>query len=357
MKRFINFGSIPQFRNVVKQIQHDARYIGVSDNGEVEYNHSIQLPVLNAVASEKIHGTNAAVCFSNEDGMWFQSRKNMIHPGSDNAGCAAAGSDNADVWMNIIAELSNSYGIDLDENIITVFYEWCGGGIQKTSALTGKAKSAMIFLHFSISPIEGDEEDNHTHWYPTLAKGKPVSSPDNSIYNIGDFPLASVRIDFKQTGIANNAMVQLTIDVEGSSGVANAFGLTDNVGEGWVCTIEYKGQLYRWKTKGEKHSASKVKTLKPVDVEKENLTIELANQFCNSARLEQAWQTIFGIENELGEPDMKKTGDFIRAVIADIVKEESDIMIEANVEPKQLNSKISQIARGWFIDKVNSDIL
>ena len=42
----------------------------------------------------------------------------------------------------------------LNKNIITVYYEWCGGSIQKNSALTGFDKKAFIFQHFKISPIE-----------------------------------------------------------------------------------------------------------------------------------------------------------------------------------------------------------
>lgn len=52
MKRFITFGSILQFRNIVKNVQHQARYDGVDEDGEVIYNHK-PLSTLEAVVSEK----------------------------------------------------------------------------------------------------------------------------------------------------------------------------------------------------------------------------------------------------------------------------------------------------------------
>ena len=57
MKRLIPFESIEQFRKVVK----DINFI----NGKNEI-----LPTLNIIGTEKIHGTNAAVCYSNDDGFW-----------------------------------------------------------------------------------------------------------------------------------------------------------------------------------------------------------------------------------------------------------------------------------------------
>ena len=51
---------------------------------------------------------------------------------------------------------------------------------------------------------------------------------------------------------------------------------------------------------------------------------------------------------------MKETGTFLRFVINDVIKEESDIMYEKGLEPKDVNSMISKIARTWFIEQLNS---
>ena len=111
--------------------------------------------------------------------------------------------------------------------------------------------------------------------------------------------------------------------------------------------------LYRLKVKGEKHSNSKVKTFKPVDTEKEQVKIDFANYACPAWRLEQMWQKTFGINNEITEPNVKETGTFLRNVIADVWKEESDIAFEKGIEPKDVNSLISKVARDWFMEELN----
>ena len=44
-------------------------------------------------------------------------------------------------------------------------------------------------------------------------------------------------------------------------------------------------------------------------------------------------------------------GDFIRAVIGDVVKEELDILTEAGIEPKDINKYIGKICRDYFFEQ------
>ena len=48
------------------------------------------------------------------------------------------------------------------------------------------------------------------------------------------------------------------------------------------------------------------------------------------------------------EYDVKRTGDLLRWLVNDIMKEELDVMIENGLEPKEVNPKISQKARTMF---------
>ncbi len=64
----------------------------------------------------------------------------------------------------------------------------------------------------------------------------------------------------------------------------------------------------------------------------------------------------FGIGNEIMEPSVKEMGNFLRKVNADVLKEESDILAELDLEPKQVNSAVSKIARLWFQDKLDKYI-
>ncbi len=350
-KRFITFGSIGQFRQVLKTVTEVAKFVRLDENNNPIYNHSATMPIITGTVTEKIHGSNAAVCYSEPDGMWFQSRKNIITSEQDNAGCAFFAATKMDVWLEIINTLACDYNINLCENIISVYYEWCGGNIQKSSAVSGLDKRAIIFQHFKVSPIE-HSEDEVSCWHAT----NHASFNEHDIYNIMNFPNYLVVIDFDRPSIAQNKLIKMVEeDIEPNSPVGKQFGVDGNVGEGVVITFEYKGSIQRFKVKGEKHSKSRVKTLKPVNIIKEQKKIDFVNTVaCTPSRLEQAWQVVFGIDNELNEPDIKFTGDFLRAVIKDVMKEEMDLIAETGCEPKELNPMISKSARIWFMEQLDS---
>lgn len=365
-KRLVKMPSIDQFRNTIRNVQHQAQYIGYDEEkDETIMNRDAVLPVITATATEKIHGTNASVCYSNPDGFWVQSKDNIIpreEDGIDNAGCAFVATQIKHVWMNIINMLADAYDVDLNENIITVYYEWCGGSIQKNSALSGFDKKSFIFQHFKISPIEQILDANgkqvNAIWRETFVMDGSdqiwVDTVEHNIYNVMNFPTWEFTIDFNMPGEAQNKMIETVInDIEPNSPIGAKLGKEGNVGEGVVVAFLYKDSLHRFKVKGEKHSKSKVKTLKPVDTELEQKKVDFANEVCTSGRLEQAWQAQFGINDEIMEPTVKATGDFLRKVIADVWKEESDIAFERGLEPKQVNSLISKVARIWFMGELD----
>ncbi len=136
----------------------------------------------------------------------------------------------------------------------------------------------------------------------------------------------------------------MTLEVEKQCPVAKAFGF-EGVGEGIVWMSTFKNVVHRFKTKGEKHSSSKVKTLASVDVDKLNSLKEFVEYSVTENRFNQALEKTF----LNGEPiDIKKMGELIRWVVNDIHKEELDTMIASNIEPKSVNSLISAKVREMF---------
>jgi len=310
-----------------------------------------------------VHNSNAGFSFNSQVGHWFQSRENIITVEKDNAACAFNGEGNLVYWMDIVHKLANFHNIDLHNNIITVFFEWGGGNIQKKSAVTGLDKLSYIFQHFKVSPIENIVDVNgrttnatwHETYYLDVNDNKVwIDAPEARIYNTMNFTHWDFEIDFGRTSFAQNAMIELVEKtIEPNSPMGNKLGKENNVGEGIVVTFMYKDVLYRFKCKGEKHANSKVKTLKPVDTEKEQVKIDFANLVCTPGRLEQSWQKTFGIDNEIASPNVKETGTFIRYVVADVWKEESDIAFEKGIEPKDVNSLISKVSKDWFMSELD----
>mmetsp|Transcript_17037 Transcript_17037/g.25792 ORF Transcript_17037/g.25792 Transcript_17037/m.25792 type:complete len:98 (+) Transcript_17037:280-573(+) len=76
--------------------------------------------------------------------------------------------------MDIITALAEEHEIDLNEKIITVYFEWCGGSIQKKSAVSGMEKMAIIFRMFKVSPVLHDTDGSR--WYETTSKGAWMST-------------------------------------------------------------------------------------------------------------------------------------------------------------------------------------
>ena len=322
------------------------QYVGQDNDNNSIYDESKHLPIMIVNATEKIHGTNASVCYNNIDGFWVQSRKNIITIEKDNAGCAFSAMRNKKSWMSIIKELAGIHDIDLSKNTITIYFEWCGIGIQKNSALSGIDKLAMIFEYFKVSPFDPDAK---ARWQLT----KHLSNKHARIYNIQDFPQYAFIIGLDFPKMAVGKFAERIVQLEKQSPVGLDFGKENNIGEGLVCTfMDEDDNLHMFKVKGDKHTTTKVKKLKIVDEAKEQKLIEFANKTVTAGRLEQAWQYVFGIENEKHQPSMKATGEIIKFVVDDIIKEESAEMFKQNITPNECNGKIAAIARNWFIEQL-----
>jgi len=123
------------------------------------------------------------------------------------------------------------------------------------------------------------------------------------------------------------------------------------IGEGIVYKTDTERGTLRMKVKGEKHSSSKVKTLAPVNTEKLNSVKEFAEYSVTNSRLNQGIEKVFTTHNQ--EIDIKKIGEFLKWIANDIIKEEMDTLKDNGLEPKDVTSEISNVARKWFLDKWN----
>lgn len=71
MKKFISFGKIRQFRDFVTGSKQRFQFVGLDENGKSIYDHNKLLPKVSVSLTEKIHGTNAAVCYNNVGGFGY----------------------------------------------------------------------------------------------------------------------------------------------------------------------------------------------------------------------------------------------------------------------------------------------
>lgn len=345
MKKLIKMPSIEQFRNVVKNINHMSSFVELVD-GEPVYDRTRKSPILKAIGTIKLHGTNAAVCYNDVDGMWFQSKENIITPEQDNAGFAFFGTQNQDYFKWLIKKLIN---IDTSKSTVTIYGEWAGKGIQKGVGISEIEKSFFIF-GIKVSPISSDD-DTSAFWLREYILPLTLTK---RVYDIRDFKTFEIVIDFNNALLSQNEMVDMVAEVEAECPVAKVFEVS-GIGEGIVFTIDYNDTIFRWKMKGEKHAGkSKVRTTSRVDDVKLQLVIDIVDKVTPEWRLEQMYQETFDTLNG-GVGDIKGMGDFLRKVVNDVMKEEGELLTENNLIPKDINSAVSKVAREWMINRLNEE--
>ena len=339
-RKMITFPEIGQFRQIIKVINDNTRYSGKDENGDAIFDASKRLPTLTFTGTVKLHGTNAGVTLTKDGDIYPQSRENVISVEKDNAGFAFFVESNKEVFKEFFKTLDIR-----DADYITIFGEWAGGNIQKGVAINGLPK---MFVIFAVKLSYDDEAKSN--YFLTNEETKHLKNVDAKIYNVLDFENYTIDIDFENPHLAQNKLIELTMAVEAECPVGKAFG---NLGTGegivWKCDTA-KGTI-RFKVKGEKHSSSKVKTLATVDTEKVSSIKEFAEYVVTESRLEQAIEKVFTSVNE--QIDIKKMGDFLRWITNDVIKEEMDTLKDNGLEPKEVTTAISNVARKWFLDKWN----
>lgn len=346
MKKMVKFPSIEQFRSVVATVLRQYNFAGLDENGDAIYDTTRPKPTLTFKGTVKLHGTNAAVSGNLSDGIWAQSRENIITPEKDNAGFAFFVESNKELFTELITSVFTKNEIDMLENTVTIYGEWAGGNIQKGVGITNIEKSFFIF-GVKVTPHTTTEEE---------AKVKPaywvdysyLKNPENRIFNIDDYPTWTIDIDFNMPQLVQNKLSELTLAVEEECPVAKAFGFS-GVGEGIVWSTTLNGNVHRFKVKGERHSSSKVKTLAAVDTEKLESIQKFVEYAVTESRFNQALENVFPNEEPIQN---NKLGDVIRWVINDVIKEEMDTMVDNKIEPKDVNKYISSKVREMFFNLV-----
>ena len=342
MKKHISYPKISQFRNIVSTINREIEYTGLDEEGNAIYDKSIEKPTLTFKGTVKLHGTNASVCFNSIDGFWIQSRQNIITPGNDNAGFAFFAESHKVEFCSLIDEIVKENQIDTNIYTVSIYGEWAGRGIQKSVGISELDKA---FYVFGVKISKPQDEEFNAYWLDS----SNVKNTDCRIFNVEDYETYSIDVDFNMPQLAQNKFAEITEQVEKECPISKAFGINNGLGEGVVWSVEYKGNIHRFKVKGDKHSVSKVKKLANVDVEKLENVQSFISYAVTENRFNQAIENTFGKE----DLDVKKMGLLIKWVINDITSEEMDTMMVNNLEPKDVNKYISNKVREMFFKTQN----
>lgn len=337
---FVKFPSIEQFRKVVKIISDKTSFIGLDEDGNAIRDYNKPKPIITFTQTVKIHGTNAGIGLSVDGGFFQQSRNRLISVDDDNSGFAK--------WCNetprklfLIKYLSDVLYTKVNissysENPVvqvTLFGEFAGEGIMKGVAVSSIKKSffafALYFLHKDGTTTKTTQVEN-------------LSAIDLDIFNIFMFENKKVTIDFNKTDDTIKNILKDTTSVEDECPVGKYFGVS-GVGEG-VVLLSNDGE-YIFKSKGEKHSVSKVKTLSASDSYESRGIENFVNDVLTDNRLEQGIEYLKEMNVEVSE---KSTGYYIKWVQSDILKEEGDIIETKGFNIKKLNGIIASKSKSYL---------
>lgn len=289
------------------------------------------LPTVQYRGTVKLHGTHAAVeCSASE--LRPMSRERYISIQSDNAGFAVfcSGHRQQASIRAIEARLRILSKANVDD-VITIYGEWCGPGIQKGVALNSlKERQFVIFA--ATKSQKSFEQFEYIEIWPFKNE-----FADTSIYSIFDAPTWLISINFDDELAyeqALNKVEKITLEVEAQCPYATIFGVT-GIGEGivWTPINEYFGRsdLF-WKSKGPKHREVKSKGSKPLMQAEQLASVEAFVEYAlTEVRLMK------GIDHvkALGKPiEMESTGIFLKWLADDIIRECADELAENSLEWK-----------------------
>lgn len=305
MKRY---SSIEQFRNVIREVKSRYDYKGKDEEGKAIYRYTEDYPTLKFRGTVKLHGTNAGIVKYYDNRIEYQSRDKVLTLEEDNANFMAE-------MMKV--DLSFLFSNIKFNDYCAVYGEWCGGNIQKGVAISGLPKMFVIFGVMADDKWLELPLDLHNNAY--------------NIYNILQFETYEVDIDFNNPKVAQNKIIEMTISVEDCCPVGKFFN-KEGIGEGIVFTCLTDQEL-KFKSKGVRHSVTKVKKLNPIDIEVMNSIKEFVDYAVTENRLVQGMA--FFNENNI-EVNIKNTGQFLDWVVGDVLKEESDTIVENNLDAKKV---------------------
>ncbi len=305
----------------------------------------------------KLHGTNAGVTITPMGEVFAQSRKTVLTATEDNAGFAKWVESNAGYWKTLATRFKG-------DEIITVYGEWCGPGIQKGTAIN--ELDTKVFAIFAVQLGESTVDDNGQEHAtvvidPTTIKHVLGKVPEN-VYVLpwyGD----DITVDYKVKSTLETAVTAMNAAVESievaDPWVKDTFGV-DGIGEGIVYyPISFAvvaSSLDRWhlstfmfKAKGDKHKVVKQKKAVQMDPEVAADVDEFVAMVVTGARLEQGAREVAGGDFVF---EHRHIGPFLKWMGQDVLKETIDELESSNLTWPQVVKKISNTARVWYLKKI-----
>lgn len=203
-----------------KDIQFKANFKGLDSDDQPIYKES-KKPTLTFKGTVKLHGTNAGICYTPEEGIIAQKRSSLLKP--ENLGNTHFEFNNfvqvirKKELTTLMTELYNQYCNKNEQ--ITLYGEWAGKGVQKSVGISQHKKSFYIF-----DCKVYNKKTEEFRWVDISTLEIDIES----VYNIHSFSVYNVDIDFNTPAAIQNKLIEFTNQVELECPVAKQLGYEKN---------------------------------------------------------------------------------------------------------------------------------
>lgn len=341
MTSFVKWNSLNQFHEVMRAINYRKYSEWLSTQGNK----------LTYYGKIKLHGTNASVTIT-PDGKVIAGKRSSFIPeggiGGDNAGFGA--------WVKANEAGFKALREGYSDNVTLVVYgEWCGPGIQ--SGVACSMTERKVFYVFSVDVYS---HEMHSRHYEPMAIEMEHPGLD-AIDDVVILPFhCKIELDFSDAASMTETLSNLNKEVE-AIGERDPFMFDnfeiDGAGEGLVFypVVNEDGWSYdnaeqlelfsalNFKAKSEGHRVNKTRNAVAANPEKIATQKNFAEMFCTEQRFQQAFDEAVGRER-----DMKRTGEFIKWVCVDVMKESTTERENLDIEWKALAGAVSGRAAEWY---------
>lgn len=301
------------------------------------------LPRVGYRAKVKLDGTNAGVQVHPDGRVLAQSRSQLLEVGNDNMGFGGWVAENATYFRSLQGD-----------ELLVVFGEWCGQGIQKRAAISQIGRK--VFVVFAVQRGDGTGAPAQVVVEPARLRELLPAHPDVFVLPWLD---ESFELDFADDEQARAEAERISAEVERveleDPWVAASFGVR-GLGEGIVLYPYSSGEAIAdrqrlselmFKAKGEKHQVVKQKQPAQLEPEVARSIEAFAELVLAEPRLEQGV-----VEACQGSAEMAKLGAFLRWIAHDVQKECAAELSASGLSWPRVSRAVSDKARSWFSKRV-----
>jgi hypothetical protein len=305
-------------------------------------------------AKVKLHGQNGGVSVYPDGRVEAQSRETILTPKEDIKNfCKQCVLASESFWSNLA-----------DDEVITIYGEWCGPGIEKGTAINQTEEK--IFAIFGIQ-LGDSETDEFGYDHGTLIIDPKVISRILGVggelpNNVRVLPWQGDEVDVNYTDETSlqdsvdnmNTVVQSVEAID--PWVKDTFGI-EGMGEGVVyypisladmgSLDRHEMSIYSFKAKGKKHENVKNKNAVEIEPAVAASIDEFVTMVVTPARLDQGAQEAAG-----GEFHKRHIGSFLKWMGQDVQKETVDELEASGLKWDQVVKPVGIAARTWYLDKL-----